>query len=314
MENPPKCLLLPIDGTDEALRPINFVSRLYPASRDVNLILCYIVPPLAPVYAGAVSESPDIARRRREILRSREQETRSIFERARKALVRAGFSEELIQEHVQQKEMAVAKHACLLADIRKADAILVQKRISSNLEGFLRGNSHSALLQHCLASPIWFVEGEAEPDRGAAICVFKENASLRLADHAGFMLSNTRTGVTLLHVARSITHPVVSGFAEVEDKLGAWFRTAAGLEMMPYLLKSAQLVRENGVEEERIRTVLVPQKTDTAHDLLTWCRENEMGIIGLGHSEPEGLWSFLKVSVTRKILSDFRNMAVWVTQ
>jgi len=314
MTNPPKCLLLPIDGTDEALRPINLVSRLYSAARDVNLILCYFAPPLAPIYSGMVSESVAIARKKREILHSRAQETRGIFDRARRKLVQAGFSADLIQEHVQQKEMAVAKHACLLADIRKVDAILVQKRISSSLEGYIRGTSPSTLLQHCLASPIWFVEGEVEPGAGMAISIFKEDASLRIADHAGYMLADTSVGITLLHATKSVTHTLSCGLAEMQHILGPWFRSPAGLEMMPYLTKAAQSVKDGGVKEERIRIVLIPQKGDTAGDILAWCRESGTGMVGLGHSEPEGTWSFLKASVTKKILTEFKNMAVWVTQ
>jgi nucleotide-binding universal stress UspA family protein len=313
MENPTKCLLLPIDGTERSLRPVEFVRRLYPAAKDLSLILCYFTPPLPPVYSGMVLESRDMMRKKTQILKQRTEDTRRIFTDAKNALLRAGFSEGMIQEYVEQREMSVAEHACLLADIRKVDAILVQKTVTSGLEGFLKGTSPSALLQHCLVSPIWFTEGEIDPGR-AAICVVNEDASLRIADHSGYMLSGTPAEITILHVAKSLSHPVVCSLAGAPEKLFAWAVSPAGLEMMPYLKKSAAMLRENGVEEDRIRIALIPRKSDTAHEILAWCSENGIGIIGLGHSEPEGIWSFLKTSVTRKILADFKNMAVWVTQ
>jgi nucleotide-binding universal stress UspA family protein len=313
MQNPPKCLLLPIDGTEKSLRPVEFIRWLYPVDRDITLILCYFIPPLPPAYSSMVKESRDLMKKKTEFLKAREDDTSRIFENAKKVLLRAGFSEGMIQEHVQQREMTVAKHACLLADIKKVDAILVQKTISSSLEGFLKGNSPSALLRHCLASPIWFTEGEIDP-KSAAICIFNEEASLRIADHAGYMLSETLAVITLLHATRSLSSTVVCSLADVPGELAGWRISPAGVEMMPYLMKSAEIVQANGVEKNRIRIALIPQKGDTAQEILAWCHANGTGIIGLGHSEPEGIWGFLKTSVTRKILSEFKNMAIWVTQ
>lgn len=313
MENPPKCLLLPIDGTSESLRPVEFVARLYPGVRNVNLILSYFVPPLPPIYKEAGRETPEMLKKRREVLALREQDTRRVFESAGNMLTAVGFSPKLIQEHIQQKEMTVAKHACLLAEIKKVDAILVQKRVSSSLEGFLKGDSPAALLRHCLASPIWFTEGEIDTGK-AAISVCNEDASLKIADHAGFMLSEAACAITLLHVTKSVSSPVFCPFTEVSKKLSAWSAGAAGLEVMPYIQKSAAVMIENGVDEGRISVSLVPHRGDTAHEILSWCASNGVSIIAVGHSQPVGIWSFLKASVTRKILANFKNMAVLVAQ
>ncbi|MHC1724446.1 MAG: universal stress protein [Syntrophobacteraceae bacterium] len=311
--NPPKCLLLPIDGTDEALRPIEFVRELYPDFRSVNLILCYFSPPLPPVYSGMAAESPALQNKKKELMQSRQQETRRIFDHARNVLLRAGFSEELIQEHIQQKEMTVARHACLLADIKKVDAILVQKRITSSLEGFLKGESPSALLQHCLTSPIWFTEGEAATG-SAVICIMNEEPSLRIADHAGYMLSDTGAKITLLHAAKSVSRPRSCLLDDVKEEFKGWAGSPGELEMMEYLLQAGEILTNYGIDKGRVRISLIPNRGDAAREILSWCRENGAGIVCLGHSKPEGVWSFLKTSVTRNILSEFKNMAVWVMQ
>ncbi len=312
MQTLPKCLLLPIDGTNESLRPVAFISRLYPVS-EVSLILCYFSPPVPPVYSGDVVPSRDLLKKKREFFQSRQADIRRIFDHAKDALVKAGFSEELIQEHVQQGQMSVAKQACLLADIRKVDAVIVQKRVSSGLEGLIKGDSSSALLEHCLASPVWFTEGEIDP-KSAAICIVDEDASLRIADHAGYMLSGAGAEFTLLHSARKAVYPVSCRPSEAVDKLDDYVDTAARRGQVSYLLEAASILADYGVDESRIRITLIPNRGDTAGEILSWCASNEVGIIGLGHSQPEGIWSFLKTSVTRKILQDFKNMAVWVAQ
>ncbi len=157
-----KCILLPIDGTDESLRPVTFISRLYPTS-EVSLILCYFSPPLPPAYSGAVAQSPELSKKRDEFFQARQQDVRRLFSHARQVLLKAGFAEELIQEHIEQRQISVAKQACLLADIKKVDAVVVHKQVTSSLEGFIRGDLASALLERCLTSPVWFTEGEIDP-------------------------------------------------------------------------------------------------------------------------------------------------------
>ncbi len=312
MQNLSKCLLLPIDGTDDSLRPVDFISRLYPV-REVNLILCYFTPPLPPVYSEAAAVNPQVLQKIKEYSRTREQDTRRIFDHAKKVLLKAGFAEELIQEHVQQREMTVAKQACLLADIRKVDAVVVQKRVSSNLEGFIRDDPASALLQFCLTSPVWFTEGEINP-RKAAICIVNEDAALRITDHMGFMLSNTGAEITLLHAAKKPSRVLSCRPSDAPKRLADYADTPVRREKLAYLMKAADILKDYDVDESRIQITLIPDRGDTANEILSWCASNGVGIVGLGHSQPQGVWSFLRTSVTQSILGDFKNLSVWVAQ
>ena len=90
----PKCLLFPIDGTEEALRPVEFLRRLYPDSNQVGVILCYFAPALPPAYREQRG-SPEQLKKKQEFMKSREQATRLAFEQARKALTRVGFQGDL---------------------------------------------------------------------------------------------------------------------------------------------------------------------------------------------------------------------------
>jgi hypothetical protein len=148
-----KCLLLPIDGTEEALKPVEFLAHLYPDRSQVSLILAFFPSPLPPAYQEQ-SPSPEFIKKKQELLRSREHNIRSALEQAKKVLTRAGFLSHTIEEHIQEKQGSNAKEACLLADRKKVDAVLVQKRVTSALEGFLRDDSTQSLLDHCITSPI----------------------------------------------------------------------------------------------------------------------------------------------------------------
>lgn len=312
MESIIKCLLLPLDGSEESLRPVEFLRRLYPRRDRISIILCYFLSRLAPVYR----ERPDseaTARRKLKFLQSREEEKRTVMAQARKVLARSGFLDDLIWEHSEEKQVSAAHQTCRLAEMKRVDAVVVQKRTSSSLEGFLKGDGTPSMLRHCLVSPVWIVDGVEDPSR-AAVCVMNEESSLRAADHAGFMLAETGAQIDVLHVTKAVATPVVSSAGDHSVELLQWLMTYEGREMEGYLLKACDLLRAAGVDNSAIRIVLIPSGGDAARDILSYCRQENVGIIVLGHTESTGIWSFFQSSVTKRILADFRNMAVWINQ
>lgn len=311
----PKCLLLPLDGSDETLLPIHFVRRLYPRLDRINLILAYFKPPLPPIHKQR-STSKQMAAQKKEAVKAREEESRAALERARSFLIESGFSPEFIQEHVQEKAMSAAHHTCQLADIKKVDAVLVPKRVSSPLEGFLRDDPRDALLHHCIVSPIWFTAGDIDPSR-AIVCLQGEDASLRAVDHAAFMLADTETRIDLVHVSDSVGQPIASPVDEYSGALRQWLQTGAGRAMSRFIQEARGILKDAGIAAARTRIDILPGSTKegkVALRVLSHAREEGIGIVVLGHSSPEGVWSFLKTSVTKKILDEFQNMAVWVNQ
>jgi nucleotide-binding universal stress UspA family protein len=312
MEPLPKCLLLPIDGTEESLRPVEFLSRLYPNPSHIGLILSYFITPLAPIYQQK-PDSKEMAKRRLQVLMSRAQDTRAVLDQAKKTLLCAGFPEDLIEEHIEEKGLTVAHHACRLADIKKVDAVVVQRRTSSSLEGFLKADPTPALLRHCIVSPVWITSGTIDPSQ-AAVCICNEDASLRAADHAGFMLAETATRIDILHVTRSVSSPISSPAVYYSDELTRWLMTPEGAEISHFLTEAFLIIKSAGIDEARIRITILPGKGNAAQNILSYCEAQGIGIVVLGHAGSGGMWGFLKNSVTKKILLELRNMAVWVIQ
>ena len=307
-----KCLLLPIDGTEEALRPVELLRRLYSDPSLVTIILCYFAPQLPPAYRGELN-FPDQLKKKQELMKSREQGTRSALDQARKALAKAGFSSHTTEEYILEKQTSKAKDACLLADRKKVDAVLVQKRVTSSLEGFLMADPTHELLRHCMANPLWLVEGTVEISR-AAICISNESASLRAADHAAFMLAGTNTRVVLLHAARTISEPTSSPATHTIAALEKWLMTPEGRQMRPFLEESDAILKREGIADASIQFTVIPSQGRAAQEILDYCRKEDIGIIVLGHTQPTGIKGFLKGSVTKKILAELKNMTVWVVQ
>ena len=308
----PKCLLFPIDGTEEALRPVEFLRRLYPNPDQVGVILCYFAPAVPPAYQERRG-SADQLKKKQEFMKSREQETRSALGQAKNALVTAGFRSDMIQEHVLEMQAGKAKDACLLADWKKADAVLVRKLVTNTLEGLFQDDPTQDLLRHCMASPLWLVEGTVDVSR-AAICITNEEASLRAADHAAFMLTGTGTAVTLLHAASTVSHPVSTPAGHITAELEKWLMTPEGRPVKPFLHQAHDILKREGIGDEKVRITVIPSQGKAALEIPAFCQKERIGIVVLGHTPPKGVTGFLKGSVTKKIIAELKNMAVWVNQ
>ena len=308
----PKCLLLPIDGSEEALKPVELLRRLYPDRSRISIILFYSPPSLPPAYQGKTT-SPEQLKHKQQLLASREQETRAVFERGKKVLIREGFLSDMIEEHVQERQASSAKDACLLANRKKVDAVLVQKRFTGSLESFLTNDPTHGLLDHCQVNPVWLTEGTIDASH-LAVCITNEQASLGAADHAAFMLSGTNVRVTLLHLARTISRPATSPATFISAELEKWLITPEGRQVKPFLVEAHDLLQREGIDDEKITITVLPSRGKPASEILSYCREAGIGIVVLGHSPPTGIKGFFQGSVTKKILADLKNMAVWVNQ
>ncbi len=313
MDSLPKCFILPIDDSEESLRPIGFLSRLYPKREEFRAIVSYFLPPLPPVYLEA-SSSRSMMEGRRNHMRARAEKAGKSLERARKMLLDAGFARENIQEYTQEREGGAAIHTCRLADLNSVDAVVVQKRTGSTIEEFIKGDSPSALVRHCRLSPVWFTDGTAVGIDRAAICIADQEASLRAVDHAAFMLEETDARITLLHASPSASVPISSPAFQWTPELEKWLEAGPGETIRPFIEESRRILESCGIDRDRAEISIIPGGRKIADEILSYCVRREIGIAVLGHSEPEGFWSFLGKSIAGRLLTDFRNMSVWINQ
>lgn len=307
-----KCLLLPVDGSEDSLRPIDFLSRLFPAKDQISVIVCYLSPPIPPLYREK-PDSRDLMRRRQEVLRLRELETRKALDAAREKLLKSGFPAQALLEHVLERQSNTAKDACFIADVKKVDAVVLQKRITSSLKDLFKDDLTESVLDHCLLCPVWLMEGNARADH-AVICIDREDASLRATDHAAFMLAGTPARITVLHVGRQVSSAITSPITHTNTDMDRWLATPEGLELKPFLTQVATILKKEGIRDEQVQVSVIPGQSKTAAQILSFCRSQDAGIVVIGHSRPTGIWDFLKGSVTRKIISELKDMTLWVNQ
>ncbi|HAA01791.1 MAG TPA: hypothetical protein DCE18_00295 [Syntrophobacteraceae bacterium] len=305
--------LLTVDGSPECLFPLRFLAMLYHDLKQVHILLCCFYSPLAPVYQER-DLSSSMVEQREERIEARQDVVQGILDKARQAVIDAGMDAENIRLHTQERSVSVAQHACSLAGISRVDCVLVQKTTMGNLHGFLGGNPIPTHLRHCLAKPVWFLEGGHIDTSRAAIGMYQEDASLRAVSHAASMLAGCNTLIDLIHCDPHIDWSISSAIAEPSAPLLAWEKSPHGSALVPYLRQARQILAERGIPEKDVRVVVLPSRGDVARSIREYCHQAHVGIMVLGHSKPDGIWGFMKNSVTRAILAESRNLAVWVVQ
>jgi nucleotide-binding universal stress UspA family protein len=201
-----------------------------------------------------------------------------------------------------------------LASVKRVDGVLVPKTISGKLDELLRGDPIPAHLRHCLARPVWFLEGTHIDANQAVIGMVNQEASLRAVRHAGSMLAGCDARIDLVHCDPHMDWSIISEIAEPSAQLLAWENTPEGQMLVPYLQEARRILVKEGISEKGMRIVVLPSAGDVARSILKYCRQHHVGIVVLGHAKPEGIWSFVQNSVTKTVLSEFKNMAVWVVQ
>jgi len=212
---------------------------------------------------------------------------------AKEILVRKGMAADRVQASLIPKTMNVAKEVVREAARGSYDALVLGRRGYAALSGLFYGSVTSDVLEQPLACPVWICRKPAEGPRNVLLCVDGSPASLRMADHVGFMLQRESHRVCLFHV--------------MNDE--------GGLDASRILDESQRVLEENGVASQRIdRKLTVGGKV--ADLILEEAARGGYPVIAAGHqNESKGLLQAIFTgSVCTSILKKLEQGALWVSK
>ncbi|MFP3869786.1 MAG: universal stress protein [Syntrophobacteria bacterium] len=308
-----KMIVVPVDGSENSLKSMEYLSLIYGPGHDLEVTLFYVLPALPPLLEEERTKDRDAAQKVHAI----ENKTIRLAERmlgeAKSALVGKGFKEERIKTLYRKKEAGIARDICNWAEDKRADAVLITTRGRSRLEAFFMGEISSKLLEYCRVCPVWIVDG-AIRSKQVLICIDSSENALRAADHAGFMLSGTDCQVTLFHTMRHLRRFVPKEVLEEAPELEELWKQKAGQDVGPYMNKAKEKLLEAGLTESQIATRVIDGSRSAASDILKEARNSGAGTIVLGRRGISGVKEFFMGSVTSKVLQDCSGMAVWIVQ
>jgi nucleotide-binding universal stress UspA family protein len=313
MEELTKKIVIPLDGSKNALKSLDYVEQMFGTEHPLNLSLINIMPSSPPMlmddktidketYAQMTSGDKRVVNKAERLLRE-----------GKSALITKGFSENRIEAIYRKKERGIARDVCTWADRKMVDAVLISRRGQSDLETLFMGRVSESLVEHCTDRPVWIVGGTVGSKK-VLVCLDNSDNALRAVDHAGFMFSGTDCQVTVLHTMRNLTRHVPMEVVEEAPDLQRLYKEKAGEQIAHYMEKARETLMENGLTNEQIATRIVNGSRNPADDILKEARGKGYGTIVLGRRGLSGVKAFVFGSVTKKILRQSAGLSIWIVQ
>ncbi|MCG6916186.1 MAG: universal stress protein [Deltaproteobacteria bacterium] len=306
-----KMVVLPVDGSENALRSLDYLHLIYGSKHNLEVTLKYVLPSLPPILADNRSMDRETATKLKAIENKSIRLAEKILTQAKSFLIEKGFDGERVQTLYRKKELGIAQDICQWVESKRADAVLISSRGRSRLEAFFMGEVSSKLLEYCRVCPVWIVQGQVKSNRVLIAVDSSENA-LRAVDHAGFMLSGTECPVTIFHTMRHLRRFVPQEVLDEAPDLEELWKTKAGQEIEPFMKKAEEMLVEAGVSESQISKKIVDGSRSAASDILEEARNNQYGTIVMGRRGISGVQEFFMGSVSSKVLQNATAMALWI--
>jgi nucleotide-binding universal stress UspA family protein len=306
-----KMIVVPVDGSENAHRSLEYIDLMYSKDHNLEVTLKYVLPSLPPILADDGSMKRETAMKLKTLENKNIRMADQILSKAKNLLIKKGFKEDLVQTVSRKKDRGIAQDICNWVESKRADAVLMTTRGRSRLEAFFMGEVSSKLLEYCRVCPVWIVEGKVTSNR-VLVAVDSSDNALRAVDHAGFMLAGTDSPVTLFHTMRHLRRFVPQEVLDEAPELEELWKTKAGQEIEPFMRKAKAMLLQAGLNESQITKKVVDGSRSAASDILDEARKNGYGTIVMGRRGLSGVREFFMGSVSSKVLQSSTGMATWI--
>jgi nucleotide-binding universal stress UspA family protein len=306
-----KMIVLPVDGSENAQRSLEYIDLMYGKDHNLEVTLKYVLPSLPPILADDRSLKRETATKLKAIENKSIRMAEKILNQAKSFFLQKGFDEDRLQTVYRKKADSIPQDICNWVESKRADSVLISTRGRSRLEAFFMGEVSSKLLEYCRVCPVWIVEGKVTSNR-VLVAVDSSDNSLRAVDHVGFMLAGTDSPVTLFHTMRHLRRFVPQEVLEEAPELEELWKTKAGQEIEPFMKKAKQILLRAGLNESQITKKVVDGSRSAASDILDEASNNGYGTIVMGRRGLSGVKEFFMGSVSSKVLQSSNRMATWI--
>lgn len=311
MENLTKSIVIPLDGSKNSLRSLDYLDLVYGPKHNLEVNLLYVLPSLPPF----MTDEKTIDRKLRAKLAAVKKKNLEIAERilteAKDILVNKGFKKESIKTFCRKMGISIAQDIYYMAKSKQVDAVLITRRGRSDIKTFFMGEVSSRLMEYCKDCPIWIVDGGIRSKKALIGIDSSENA-LRAVEHAAFMLSGTDCKITIFHTMRHLRRFIPLEVLEGDAELEALWEHEAGKEIAPYLQKAKIMLLKAGFTDDQISAKIVNGTRSAADDILKEARDNNYETIVLGRRGLSSVKEFFMGSITTKVLRCSAGLAIWI--
>ncbi len=312
MEDLTKKVIIPVDGSKNALKSLNYLDLVFKMNHNLDVDLVYITPSLTSAFGNEPMDKEtytSLSIAEKKIVNKGER----ILQDAKNTLVKMGFDGERIKTVSRKKQIGISQDICVFAESTRVDAVLVTRRSHTDLETFFMGRVTDRLVEQCKNAPVWIVGGSVDSKK-VLICMDRSGNALRAVDHVGFMLSGTDCRITLFNTMRDLKRMVPKEVVEEAPELEKLWEEKAAREVGETMKKAKAMLIEAGIPEDQISKRVVQGSRSPADDIIKEAKEKGYGTIVMGRRGISGFKKFVFGSVTKRILNQAAGFVVWIVQ
>jgi len=193
-----KQLLLTISDESTCLFGVRFLSSFFQNKSLINITLFYVAAhtDASAGSAGSIQNHPcEKSSDKNDFSKGN-----MALEAGRRILSTWGFSPEKIALKMQPQEFGVVKDIIREGRAGLYDSVVLGKRGYNAFEDLFSTSVTKRILEDDIDFPIWISRLPEHGRRDVLLCADGSDASLRVADHAGFILKDEDHMITILHV------------------------------------------------------------------------------------------------------------------
>jgi len=306
-----KTVLVPIDGSQNALRALDYLGLIFGSKYKLKVILFYLLPSLPPILIEESKKSDKIARKLTELEKKNSTMAQLILSEGKKRLLDKGFKEQAVETVFQKREVGIARDICNWSENMRADAIIISTRGLSRLKTFFMGETANKVLEFNRSCPVWMVKG-AVRRKNVLLAIDNSQNAMRAVDYAGFILPGTEAHVTIFHSKRDLKRFMPNGLLLEFPEFQKFWKHKAGEVVAPYLKKAKEILIKAGLKENQVSIKLVDGSESASIDILKEVENSDAGTIFLGKRGCSDVKDYSMGSVAKKVLYQASDMTVCI--
>jgi nucleotide-binding universal stress UspA family protein len=307
-----KTIVVPVDGSENALKPMDYINLIFGPKHSLKLSLVYLLPKLPLILFEESRKSQETVDQLQEIEKRNSQMAEHILADAKDRLRNIGFTQKAVETVFRDIRVGVARDICSWAEKnKKADAIFISSRGHGRVRAFFTGKIANKVLEYVKVCPVWMVKG-AVRNKNVLIAVDNSENAMRAVDHAGFILSGTEVMVTVFHSKRDLRRFVPKEVLQEFPGVQKFWQKKAGDMVAPYMKKARSKLLQAGLAENQISVKVIDGSRSAARDILNEAEENAIGTVILGRKGYSNVEDYSMGSTTKKVLDRASDMTVCI--
>jgi nucleotide-binding universal stress UspA family protein len=296
-----KKILLAVDGSDESLAVVRYVSEsVQPTGSEILLYQVVSKVPEVfwdlgkdPAWLGKIEAIRDYEHKQ-------EGFAASFLNKAVEMFKSAGFNPGNVTARIGVLHEGIARD--IVAEAKRGDygVLVIGRGKSASMQDMPLGGVASKILSAGPAPAIWLVGGKPSSDN-ILVAMDASNSSIQAVKHAGRMFNQGRNTITLFHAVRGIS-VTMEGMEDIfPDAYRKRLLEDAEREIRPALKLAELWLTEMDIAAERISTKIVTGVSSRAAAVVEEARSGNYGTIVAGRRGISEVADFSMGRVTNKL-------------